>query len=102
MMSTTTTTTTSLVDVLTLLDVYSQLHETANQHKKNCTWQITKARQNKGRHGALVVAGVLSAEDVREELCASSSVVLLKNDNTTTSNNSSNDTDTDTVPTWFI
>lgn len=58
------------LDILTLLDAYSQIHEIANQNQKNCTWQITKARQNKGRRGALV-AGVLTAEDVREELRAS-------------------------------
>ena len=58
------------LDILTLLDAYSQIHEVANQNQKNCTWQITKARQNKGRRGALV-AGVLTAEGVREELRAS-------------------------------
>lgn len=59
----------STLTILSLLDAYSQIHDTANQSLKVCTWEITKARQNKGRRGALT-AGVLMAGDVREELRA--------------------------------
>jgi hypothetical protein len=61
---------TSKVSVLSLLDAYSNIHEQGQNSQKACTWQITVARRNKGRHGALT-NGVLLADDVREELRAS-------------------------------
>lgn len=57
------------VTILSLLDVYSEIHEAAETRQKACIWQLTKARQNKGRRGALM-DGVLLADDVREELRA--------------------------------
>jgi hypothetical protein len=59
----------SKVDILTLLDAYSQAHEEAQKGQKAAVWQLTKARHSKGRRGALV-DGILQADDVREELRA--------------------------------
>lgn len=67
--STQNTTTMDTVTMLSLLDAYSQIHETAETRQKACIWQLTKARQNLSRRGALV-DGVLLADDVREELRA--------------------------------
>ena len=68
----------SRVTILSLLDAYCQTHESGAKSQKACTWQLTKARQNKGRRGALV-DGVLLAENVREELRATK--ILKKHDN---------------------
>ena len=65
----TTTTTISAVTVLSLLDAYSELHHQGQAQQKSCMWQLTKARQSRGRGGALV-DGVLLGGDVREDLYA--------------------------------
>ncbi|CAB9526377.1 expressed unknown protein [Seminavis robusta] len=57
------------MDVLALLDAYSQVHERAQKDQKASTWQLTLARKSTGRGGALM-NGVMVAEDVREELRA--------------------------------
>lgn len=59
----------SKVTILSLLDAYTQAHEQAQSEQKSCVWQLFKARQSKGRRGALV-DGVLQGQDIREDLYA--------------------------------
>jgi hypothetical protein len=67
----------SKITVLALLDAYSQIHEQAQADQRKSIWQITKARRAKGLGGALMMGGVILAEDVREDLRA---VTVLKSD----------------------
>ena len=58
---------TPLVDVLSLLDLYSTSHTKASSSLKSTIWNISKARRQKGGLG---VGFSISAFDVREELRA--------------------------------
>lgn len=93
----------SKVCILSLLDAYSEIHERGQNDQKDSTWQLTVARRNKGRHGALT-NGVLLPEDVREELRANrvlksgSCEPLLSDETTTASVSKTEKKSTDALP----
>eukprot|EP00592_Proboscia_alata_P008022 CAMPEP_0194357310 /NCGR_PEP_ID=MMETSP0174-20130528/4808_1 /TAXON_ID=216777 /ORGANISM="Proboscia alata, Strain PI-D3" /LENGTH=228 /DNA_ID=CAMNT_0039127269 /DNA_START=13 /DNA_END=699 /DNA_ORIENTATION=+ len=76
----------SLIDILLLLEQYSESHRKANAELKSSFWNLTKARRQKGASHLGGSSVGLSASDVREELRARALLSIVKFDATDNDN----------------